>query len=187
VIVVDASVALAWALPDEISSYADAVLALVETEGVRVPELWPREIANGLAIAYLRARITDADEWESLDGVSRLKIEAEQSSAIDIIRKVQPRRGSMASRPMIPPTLNWPPAKASTCNIGWSECARPPKASQSPGPAGKKALIGYLDPAVSKQLKQTALDGDRTVQDLLAEAVNLLFEKHRKPTIAYPA
>jgi predicted nucleic acid-binding protein len=86
VIVVDASVALAWALPDEISSYADAVLALVETEGVRVPELWPREIANGLAIAYLRARITDADEWDFLDGLSRLKIEVEQSGAIDIIR-----------------------------------------------------------------------------------------------------
>jgi predicted nucleic acid-binding protein len=87
VIVVDASVALAWALPDEISSYADAVLALVETEGVRVPELWPREIANGLAIAYLRNRITDADEREFLDGLSRLKIDVEQSAAIDIIRK----------------------------------------------------------------------------------------------------
>ena len=57
-LVVDASVALAWALPDEISAYADAVLAVVEIEGLRVPELWAREIANGLAVAYLRKRIT---------------------------------------------------------------------------------------------------------------------------------
>jgi predicted nucleic acid-binding protein len=59
-LVVDASVALAWALPDESSAYADAVLAVVERDGV--PELWSREIANGLAVAYLRKRITSADE-----------------------------------------------------------------------------------------------------------------------------
>ncbi len=55
---VDASVTLAWALPDESSPYADAVLALAEQEGLRVPDLWAREIANGLAVAYLRKRIT---------------------------------------------------------------------------------------------------------------------------------
>jgi hypothetical protein len=48
-LVVDASVALAWALPDESSDYADAVLTVVDREGLRVPELWAREIANGLA------------------------------------------------------------------------------------------------------------------------------------------
>ncbi len=42
-LVVDASVALAWALPDESSAYADAVLAVAEREGLRVPELWARE------------------------------------------------------------------------------------------------------------------------------------------------
>jgi hypothetical protein len=51
---VDASLALAWALPDESSAYADKVLAVVEAEGLRVPELWAREVANGLAVAYLR-------------------------------------------------------------------------------------------------------------------------------------
>ena len=28
------------------------------SEGLRVPDLWAREIANGLAVAYLRKRIT---------------------------------------------------------------------------------------------------------------------------------
>jgi Antitoxin-like ribbon-helix-helix len=56
--------------------------------------------------------------------------------------------------------------------------------SQAPSRFGKKALIGYFDPGVSKQLKQIALDKDRTVQDLLTEALNDFFQKHKKPTIA---
>jgi len=86
-LVVDASVALAWALPDESSTYADAVLAVVEQEGLRVPELWAREIANGLAVAYLRKRITSADERAFLVALSRLRIEVEETSAaLTVIR-----------------------------------------------------------------------------------------------------
>lgn len=85
-IVVDASVALAWALPDEISTYADAVLAIAETEGLHVPELWPREVANGLAIAHIRQRITVTQEQEFIDGISRLAIKVEQPKALQIIR-----------------------------------------------------------------------------------------------------
>ena len=80
-LVVDASVALAWALPDESSPYADAVLAVVEREGLRVPELWAREIANGLAVAYLRKRITSTDEKAFLAALSHLSIEVEETSA----------------------------------------------------------------------------------------------------------
>jgi predicted nucleic acid-binding protein len=74
-------VALAWALPDESNAYADAVLAAVEKEGLRVPELWAREIANGLAVAYLRKRITSTDEKAFLAALSHLRIEVEQASA----------------------------------------------------------------------------------------------------------
>lgn len=56
--------------------------------------------------------------------------------------------------------------------------------TQAPSRVGKKALIGYFDPEVSKQLKQMALDKECTVQDLLAEALNELFTKYHKPTIA---
>ena len=59
------------------------------------------------------------------------------------------------------------------------------KGSTPPSRAGKKALIGYFDPEVSKQLKQLALDYDRdSVQELLREALNDLFQKYKKPTIA---
>jgi len=80
-LVVDASVALAWALPDESTPYADAVLAVVEQEGLRVPDLWAREIANGLAVAYLRKRITSTDEKAFLAALSHLRIEVEETSA----------------------------------------------------------------------------------------------------------
>jgi predicted nucleic acid-binding protein len=85
--VVDASVSLAWALPDESSDYADAVLAVVERDGLRVPELWAREIANGLAVAYLRKRITSADERAFLAALSHLSIDVEETaSALTVIR-----------------------------------------------------------------------------------------------------
>ena|ERR1022692_4270205 len=86
-LVVDASVALAWALPDESSDYADAVLAVVERDGLRVPELWAREIANGIAVAYRRKRITSADEQESLAALSHLSIDVEEAApALTVVR-----------------------------------------------------------------------------------------------------
>ena len=78
-LVVDASVALAWALPDEASAYADSVLVAAETEGLRVPELWPREIANGLAIAHIRNRLTADDERIFLGVLTRLSIQIDLS------------------------------------------------------------------------------------------------------------
>ena len=85
-LVVDASIALAWGLPDENSAYADAALAVVERNGLRVPEIWPREIANGLAVAYLRKRITSADEKAFLAALSRLSIEVDHAAPLVVIR-----------------------------------------------------------------------------------------------------
>jgi hypothetical protein len=53
-----------------------------------------------------------------------------------------------------------------------------------PSRQGKKAVSGYFDPAVSKQLKQIMLDNDKTLQLLLAEALNDLFVKYGKKPIA---
>ena len=43
---------------------------------------------------------------------------------------------------------------------------------------GKKAIAGFFDPAVSRQLKQIGLEKDRSVQELLREALNDLFQKY---------
>lgn len=60
-VVVDASVALAWAFPDEGNEYADAVLLSLEGNAVLVPAIWPLEIANALVVAERRGRLTPED------------------------------------------------------------------------------------------------------------------------------
>jgi hypothetical protein len=55
---------------------------------------------------------------------------------------------------------------------------------QPPSRQGKKAITGHFDPVVSRQLKHLALERDTTVQALLAEALNALFEKYGKKPIA---
>ena len=53
-----------------------------------------------------------------------------------------------------------------------------------PSREGKANVTGYFHPAVKKQLRILAADGDTTIQDLLAEALNDLFAKYGKPEIA---
>lgn len=53
-----------------------------------------------------------------------------------------------------------------------------------PSRQGKKTVAGFFDLAVSTQLKQIGLDENKTVQDLLTEALNDLFKKYKKPPIA---
>ncbi len=53
-----------------------------------------------------------------------------------------------------------------------------------PSRQGKKAITGFFDPIVSRQLKQLALDEDKTVQSLVSEALNDLFIKHNHKPIA---
>ncbi|EDX83540.1 hypothetical protein S7335_784 [Synechococcus sp. PCC 7335] len=53
-----------------------------------------------------------------------------------------------------------------------------------PSRSGKKAIIGYFDPAVSKQVRQLALDEDTSVEALVGEALDLLFEQRGLPQIA---
>ena len=53
-----------------------------------------------------------------------------------------------------------------------------------PSRRAAKHIGGYFDPAVSKQLRAIALEEDSSVQALLAEAIDMLFQSRRKPTIA---
>ena len=52
---------------------------------------------------------------------------------------------------------------------------------------GAKHVGGYFAPEVSKQLRSLAVAEDTTVQDLLAEALNMLFQSRRLPMIAASA
>ncbi len=77
-------------------------------------------------------------------------------------------------------------------NVFANVAEREPKAATAPPPVadtpqsypkhrqGKKALIAYFSPAVSKALRQMALDEDSTMQSLLGEAIDLLMRDRGK-------
>lgn len=50
--------------------------------------------------------------------------------------------------------------------------------------AGKVNIAGYFDPAVRKQLAMLAIENDTDQVKLMAEALNLLFEKYGRSPIA---
>jgi len=49
---------------------------------------------------------------------------------------------------------------------------------------GKVVISAYFDPAVRKQLAILAVEQDSTQAALMAEALNLLFDKHGRSAIA---
>ncbi len=56
-----------------------------------------------------------------------------------------------------------------------------------PSRQGVKHIGGYFDPVVSKQLRTIAIDEDSSVQALLGEALDMLFQSRGKPMIAKKA
>ena len=60
-IVVDASITLAWCLCDEQDALAERVLERVVAEGAVAPAHWPLEVANGLWSAERRGRLNPTD------------------------------------------------------------------------------------------------------------------------------
>ena len=59
-----------------------------------------------------------------------------------------------------------------------------PDAHRAPSRRGRKAVTIYLDTAAHRQLRMLALEQSRSVQDLMTEATNDLFQKHGKARIA---
>jgi predicted nucleic acid-binding protein len=73
-LVIDASLALAWCFGDEKSPAADKAIDQVRDEGALVPSLWRLEVANVLFAAERRGRIGRADLEHRLDLLSALAI-----------------------------------------------------------------------------------------------------------------
>ncbi len=60
----------------------------------------------------------------------------------------------------------------------------PMAAYDAPSRKGKVAISAYFDPAVRKQLAILAIKEDKSQAALVADALNLLFERHGEPPIA---
>ena len=83
-LVLDASVALSWVLPDESNARADAVLERLEAEPVFVPQLWTLEISNALLAAERRGRIGEAQVQRGLTALLALPISVETAEAAQV-------------------------------------------------------------------------------------------------------
>jgi predicted nucleic acid-binding protein len=75
VIVVDASIALAWCFEDEHDDRADAVLDMVAAQGAVAPGHWSLEVANGLLAAERRGRLSAEDTLRAQRLLADLAIE----------------------------------------------------------------------------------------------------------------
>lgn len=53
-----------------------------------------------------------------------------------------------------------------------------------PSRQGQKMIAGYFDPTVHRQLKMMCIEEDTTIQELLTNALNALFDQRGKPPIA---
>lgn len=65
--VIDSSIALAWALPDEQSATANRFITeLHRDDQLWIPALWWYEISNGLTVCQRRGRLSDSALPEAL-------------------------------------------------------------------------------------------------------------------------
>jgi predicted nucleic acid-binding protein len=89
-IVVDASVALAWFLPDEASEYADGVLVALAGRTVIVPAVWVLEITNAVLVAERRKRVKQPDVRRFVELLGGLTIVEQSQTVADTVSNVLP-------------------------------------------------------------------------------------------------
>ncbi len=78
-LVVDASIALAWLLDDEINPLAEKALELLAEAAAVVPRLWHLETRNALLVAERRNRLSASGVDERLDTLKSLPIRTDDS------------------------------------------------------------------------------------------------------------
>ena len=87
-------------------------------------------------------------------------------------------REGVQRRPKPAPAVDAQPERAHTAAL--PAPTRQPQRSR----IGKVSIGVWVEPAVRKQLAQLALDNDTDQSDLIAEGLNLLFERYGRPPIA---
>jgi predicted nucleic acid-binding protein len=84
-VVLDASVTMSWCFEDEASAAGDAIFAQVAESGGIVPSLWHYEVANVLALATRRERISEASSKRFLSTLDRLALEVVEAPPIRLV------------------------------------------------------------------------------------------------------
>ncbi|MGE0798776.1 MAG: type II toxin-antitoxin system VapC family toxin [Lautropia sp.] len=81
-LVVDASVAASWFLPDEADAFSEAILAATSHAEIWVPALWQLEICNLLRMAQRRRRISGAKRRELVEAASALRLRIDREPVV---------------------------------------------------------------------------------------------------------
>lgn len=89
-VVVDASIALAWCFPDETSDYADGVLVALEGKTMVVPAVWSLEIANAVLVGERRKRLNQPEIKQFTMLLESLSVIQEAGSLANDINDVLP-------------------------------------------------------------------------------------------------
>ena len=90
-LVIDASVAASWLLPDEASGAADRIVSTLAAQAAVTPAVFWFEIRNVLAIAERRGRIDASVTDRSLHHLDQLSVETDrdpdQAAAMALVRR----------------------------------------------------------------------------------------------------
>lgn len=89
-IVIDASVALAWCFPDEVSEYADGILVALEGHAILVPGLWSVEITNAVVVAERRKRIKQPEIRRFVELLDGLTVVMDSQSVTESMSNILP-------------------------------------------------------------------------------------------------
>lgn len=89
-IVIDASVALAWCFPDEVSDYAESVLLALEKRDAVVPAIWASEITNALLAGERRSRLGRPEVRRFVELLKGLEIVQDVQTVVDTMNHVFP-------------------------------------------------------------------------------------------------
>jgi predicted nucleic acid-binding protein len=79
-LVLDASITLCWCFEEEATSATDQLLERLQSESAAVPMFWYLEVANVLAVAERRRRITAADMAEFIELLETLMIDLDHET-----------------------------------------------------------------------------------------------------------
>jgi predicted nucleic acid-binding protein len=92
--VLDASITLAWCFEDQATPLSQAVLEQLADDRALVPELWPFAVANVLALAGRRGRITHAQTVRFIQLIEQLPITVEELGRDQVFSTVLTLSGS---------------------------------------------------------------------------------------------
>lgn len=104
-------------------------------------------------------------------------------AVLDRAAQVAPPPAPVIEKPAAPPVAAKRPVKA---EVKMPAEVKPDEQGgfYRPSREGKQLIAGHFPKSVAKQLKLLSVEDDTTVQDLLAEALDLLFVKKGKARIA---